>query len=106
MVVKFLAQFGWTVEPTPTEELKIKIPSEFDKVMNSYNELQKRQGLDLAKYRDREVTRYTFKVTNYPDYSGTVIANVIVYKNKVIGGDICSTDLTGFITGFNGKVKN
>ncbi|MBE6541002.1 MAG: DUF4830 domain-containing protein [Ruminococcaceae bacterium] len=101
-VIGFLAQFGWEVEPTPVEEVKIKIPGEFDKVMNSYNELQRKQGLDLSKYRDREVTRYTFKVKNFSDYNGTVMANVIVYKKKVIGGDICSTDVTGFICGFDG----
>lgn len=102
-VRNFLAQFGWEVSETPSEEIKIKIPSEFDKVMNSYNELQRNQGLDLAKYRGKEVTRYTFKVTNYADYKGTVMANVIVYKNRVIGGDICSSDVTGFISGFEGS---
>ena len=104
-IVKFLAQFGWEVEPTPLEEVTIKIPAEFDKVMNSYNELQRRQGLDLSKYRGREVQRTTYKVTNYPNYSGTVMANVIVYKNKVIGGDLCSSDVTGFIHGFEKNKK-
>lgn len=104
-VKAFLAQFGWEVEASPSEELKIKIPAEFDKVMNSYNDLQLNQGLDLSKYRGKEVTRYTFKVTNYPDYKGTVMANVIVYKNRVIGGDLCSSDVTGFIHGFEAKTK-
>ena len=101
--VKFLAQFGWDVEPEPSEEVTIKIPAEFDKVMNSYNELQRNQGLDLSKYRGREVQRFTYKVTNFPDYSGTVMANVIVYKNRVIGGDLCSSDVRGFICGFDGQ---
>ncbi len=104
-IVSFLAQFGWEVEPTPLEEVKIKIPAEFDKVMNAYNELQRNQGLDLSKYRGREVTRYTYRVTNYPDYKGSVMANVIIYKKRVIGGDICSTDVTGFIYGFAGNSK-
>ena len=99
-VSAFLEQFGWQVESTPLETIEIRIPSQFDKVMNAYNELQKHQGLDLARYKDKDVTRYTFRVTNYPDYTGTVYANVIVYKNKVIGGDICSADVTGFINGF------
>lgn len=102
-VRNFLAQFGWDVEAAPAEEVKIKIPAEFDKVMNSYNELQRNQGLDLSKYRGKEVTRYTFKVTNYEGYKGTVMANVIVYKNRVIGGDLCSSDVTGFISGFEGN---
>ena len=98
--IAFLAQFGWEVESAPLEEVKIKIPAEFDKVMNAYNDLQRSQGLDLSKYRGKEVTRYTFRVTNYPNYTGTVMANVILYKNRVIGGDLCSSDVTGFIHGF------
>lgn len=99
-VRKFLEQFGWEVSGAPLEQVSIRIPSQFDKVMNAYNELQKSQGLDLSKYRDKEVTRYTYQITNYPDYSGTVYANVILYKHKVIGGDVCSSDVTGFISGF------
>ncbi len=104
-VISFLGQFGWEVDPTPLEEVKLRIPDEFDKVMNSYNELQRNQGLDLSKYKGREVTRYTYLVKNYPDYSGSVMANVIVYKNRVIGGDICSSDIRGFICGFNPQIK-
>ena len=97
---EFLAQFGWEVEAEPLEVTKIRIPEEFDKVMKSYNELQRGQGLDLAKYRGKEVTRYTFAVTNYPDYKGTVMANVILWRGRVIAGDLCSSDVTGFIHGF------
>lgn len=101
-IVEFLAQFGWECEKTPLEEVKIRIPTEFDKVMNSYNELQRGQGLDLSKYRGNEVTRYTYRITNYADYDGEVMANVILYKNRVIGGDLCTSDVTGFICGFTG----
>jgi len=104
-VRNFLAQFGWETDSTPLEQLRIKIPGEFDKVMNAYNDLQLNQGLDLSRYKNKEVTRYTFKVTNYPDYKGTVTANVIVYKNRVIGGDVCSSDVRGFIHGFEKNAK-
>ena len=57
--VAFLSQFGWDVDTEPTEEVTMRIPAEFDKVMNTYNELQKRGGLDLSKYKGREVTRYS-----------------------------------------------
>ena len=96
----FLSQFGWTVDAEPTEVETVTIPAEFDKVYAAYNELQKAQGLNLAKYRGKDVTRYTFTVTNYADYEGTVLANVLVYRNRVIGGDICSADVTGFVHGF------
>ena len=99
----FLAQFGWEVDAAQTKTVQVTMPSEFDKVFTGYNELQKRQGLDLSKYRNKAVTRYTFVVTNYPDYEGTVYANVLVYRNRVIGGDICSADVTGFVVGFEGN---
>jgi len=99
--IKFLEQFGWTVEEEPCEEAEITIPDEFDKIMNSYNELQKRQGLNLTKYKKKTLTRYTYKITNYPNYSGTVYANIILYKNRVVAGDICSADVNGFIHDFS-----
>ena len=98
--VAFLSQFGWDVDVDPVEEVTMRIPAEFDRVMNTYNELQKRGGLDLSKYKGREVTRYSYNVRNYPDYDGTVTANVIVYKNRVIGGDVSSSDVSGFIGTF------
>ena len=99
----FLSQFGWTVDPTPVEVKTVTIPAEFDKVFAAYNEIQKAQGLNLTKYQKKDVTRYTFTVTNYPDYQGTVYANVLVYRNRVIGGDLCSADVSGFVQGFEKK---
>ncbi len=95
--VNFLEQYGWQVIETPTEECEITIPKEFDKVISSYNEIQKQQGLDLTKYSKKTAQRYTFKITNYPNYEGTVYANVITYRGKVIAGDICTADAKGFI---------
>ncbi len=102
--VAFLAQFGWETEEKAIETEQITVPDEFDKVYESYNTLQKKQGLDLSKYKRRDVMRYTYKVTNYPDYGKDVYANIIIYKNKVIGGDICSADVNGFIHGFDKEV--
>ena len=101
---EFLQQFGWETEDTEVESVTIKLPSEFDKIMTEYNELQKSQGLDLIKYKGREVERYSYKITNYPDYEGDVYGNIIIYRNRVIGGDICSADITGFIHGFTKPV--
>lgn len=98
--VEFLSQFGWEVAKNAKEEVEIQIPADFDKVMSSYNDIQKAQGLDLSKYKGKTVQRYTYEVKNYPDYDGTVYANIIIYKNRVIGGDICSADVKGFIQGF------
>ena len=99
-VIDFLSQFGWEVEQSPIEVKKVTIPAEFDKVFAAYNEVQKEQGLNLSKFKNKEVTRYTFAVTNYEGYEGTVWANVLVFRNRVIGGDLCSADVTGFVHGF------
>ena len=44
--------------------------------------------------------RYTYKITNYGEGEDTVYANILVYRDKVIGGDICSANVDGFIHGF------
>lgn len=98
--VEFLSQFGWSVNQTPVEEVEVSIPSEFDTVYIGYNDIQKAQGLNLAKYKGKEVVRYTYEITNYGDYEGAVYANLLVYRNKVVGGDVCSADPAGFIHGF------
>ncbi len=99
----FLKQFGWEVDMTTAQTVEVEMPESFDKVFSGYNELQKRQGLDLSKYTGKSVTRYTFTVTNYEGVEGTVYANVLVYRSRVIGGDLCSADVTGFVSGFEGQ---
>ena len=103
-VRSFLSQFGWETAENVLDRADVTVPEEFDPVYESYNELQKKQGYDLSKYKKKTVSRYTYKIENYEGYSGTVIADVIVYKNKVIGGDICSADVNGFIHGFSPDV--
>ena len=98
--VAFLARFGWQVEAEPREAVNVTVPEVFDNIFEGYNQLQVSQGLDLSGYRKKTVTRYTYTVTNYPDYDGEVVATLLVYRGRVIGGDICSTDPEGFIHGF------
>lgn len=102
-VEEFLAQFGWQVGAEPNESVDVTIPDTFDKIFSAYNQIQKQQGLDLSNYKRKTVKRYTYTVDNYPDYEGTVYANVLVYRGRVIGGDICSADVEGFIHGFEKK---
>lgn len=97
--IAFLAQFGWEVSAEPTESTTVTVPREFDKVFAAYNELQRTQGLDLTGYGGRTVERYTYTVTNYQGYEGTVLANLLVYRGRVIGGDICSAEQSGFLHG-------
>lgn len=97
--IDFLRQFGWEVDPKPIKEEEVLIPAQFDKVFSSYNEIQRAQGLDLSPYKKKCVNRYTYLVKNYPSYEGEVYVNILVYRNNVIAGDVCSADVNGFIHG-------
>lgn len=96
----FLAYFGWSCEAEPREAYAVTIPKKFDRVYENYNEIQCRQGYDLKKYRGKKVMKYAYRITNYEGYTGEVYANLLVYKNKIIGGDICAASLDGFMHGF------
>ena len=103
--INFLNQFGWEVNPEAVETVEIIIPKNFDAIYQKYNEVQKAQSLNLEKYRNKAVKRYTYEITGYAGFNGTVYANLLVYKNQVIGGDICSAELDGFIHGFDKNNK-
>lgn len=101
--VAFLSQFGWKVEDTPDLSEKVTIPGEFDSVFMNYNDLQKEQGLDLSRYRRKEADHFRYVITNYPGAEGKVYVNLLIYRGKVIGGDISSAAAGGFVAGFAGK---
>lgn len=97
--VNYLNALGWEVEKEAVEEQTVVIPREFSDVYANYNALQKAQGFDLSKYGGLEAMRYTYKVLNYPGATGTVVADIIVYRNEVIAGDVQSNALDGFMVG-------
>lgn len=65
-------------------EQQITIPDEFDEVYNKYNELQKQQGYDLSRYKGKECKKVRYRIAG----TDNMVADVIICKNKVIGGDI------------------
>lgn len=95
----FLMECGWAVDVQSEQEQQIHIPEQFTAVYEAYNELQLQQGYDLRDYAGLDCVMYTYAVTNYPDSSQTVLADLYVYKNRVIGGDVHSTNLDGFMVG-------
>ena len=102
---KFLSQYGWSVCGEVAEE-KVRIPVEFDSVLDKYNEIQKRQGMDLTKYRNKTLVRYTYEVANFYEVTGvryaeTVYVTILTYRNKVVAGDVCSASPEGFVVGLD-----
>ena len=93
-----IGQLGWQAEPKPVETVEVVIPKEFDEIYQNYNTLQKEQGLNLEKHRGKRCTRYTYVVLNHPAADGQgVRINLLVRSNKLIGGDVCSLGLDGFM---------
>ena len=98
--ILFLNAFGYNVVEKPVQIQEIIIPEVFSPDYEKYNEYQKLSGFDLSEYKNYRVKKYTYKVLDYSDSDDEVVANIIVYGDKVIGGDISSTVLGGFVHGF------
>ncbi len=100
----FISQFGWDVEKDPVEVSEIIVPTEFDEVYEKYNEIQKAQNLDMSLYAGKRVKRWTYAVNNYPGYEArknVIQLSLLVYEGTVVGGDVCSIELGGFMHGFD-----
>ena len=99
----FLEGRGWKVGEQAAEVKEIVIPAKFSEVYEQYNQLQKEQGYDLSHYRTNTVKQYTFKILNLKDETGTAFENaeahILVYGSKIIGGDVCSPELSGYMRG-------
>ena len=95
--VAFISQFGISVIPATCEEEEFRVPENFDRVISGYNEIRKKQGLDLTKYKNKKVTRYTYEAQNYNGRSENVFVNLVIYKGTVIACDVSSTSPDSFI---------
>lgn len=99
--VAFLASFGWEVAEEPVQTQEVRVPTEPNEVFQRYNELQLSQGYDLTQYSGKTLRRYVYTVTNYPAADGgPYYATVLVYKNEVAGGDVCSAAQNGVMHSF------
>ena len=96
---QFIADLGWQVGLQPTETVEVVIPKKFDEIYMKYNELQKLQGMDLYKKRGKRCTKYSYEVINHPNAKENVRLNLLVCGGKIIGGDVCSLELDGFMHG-------
>lgn len=103
---EFLKVLGWEVDSEPYEVADVLIPKKFDEVYARYNAIQKGQGLDLEKYRGKRCKRYAYLVHNHPSGEKTVRINLLVYGGKIVGGDVCSLGLDGFMHGLIVPVEN
>ena len=97
--IAYLQALGWEADPATETMQEIVIPRVFSGVFGDYNALQKQQGFDLSTYAGETCTAYTYRVTNYEGSTDTVLAQLFVYRNRVIGGAIHATAMDGFMHG-------
>ena len=97
--IDYLSAYGWQVSEEPLATQELLIPEEMDDSYNEYLALQNGQGFDLQKYAGKRVKRYTYEVLNYPTGETGVQANLLICKNTVIGGEVLSPQLDGFLHG-------
>ena len=96
---KYLASYGWMIDPNSEEARNVLLPKNFEGAVREYADMQTSQGYDFASYAGLECRQFTYTVTNYEGCSSTVYATLYVNGTRVIGGDIHSAEIDGFMHG-------
>ena len=96
--VAYLEALGWQVEPQPIETLDLQLQERLEGEWDAYAKLQKGQGLPFSEFAGQAVKRYTYTVTNYPEIPQGVQANLYLWGDQIIGGDVIFTGQGGFQT--------
>lgn len=97
-LIDYLESLGYEVSETVWKSREVVVPETFDKVYTEYNKLQKECGFNLEDYKGKEITLHTFAITNYKD-TPDVLCDLMVFKDKIIGGAIYTADVSGFMHG-------
>ena len=74
------------------------IPRVFSGVFSDYN-TPKSSRASTCPPAGETCTTYTYRVMNYEGSTDTVLAQLFIYRNRVIGGDIHATAMDGFMHG-------
>ncbi len=90
--IAYLNDLGWQVSPEAVRTEELMIPDSFDQSYAHYLALQSEQGFDLTRYCSKRVKRYIYDISNYPTGEAGMQAALLVYKNRIIGGQIQSAD--------------
>ena len=94
--VAYLQELGWEVVEEPVTTLQFLLPPQLKGDYVAYNDLQKSQGFDLEVCCGKQVTRYTYTVSNYPQRPDGVQLNLYVCEELPVAGDVVCTGADGF----------
>ena len=94
--IAYLQELGWEVVEEPVTTLQFLLPPQLKGDYVAYNDLQKSQGFDLEACCGKQVTRYTYTVSNYPQRPDGVQLNLYVCEELPVAGDVVCTGADGF----------
>lgn len=98
LIHNFYSSYGFTLSEKLISSETVILPHDLTPVYENYNKIQKKAGLDITPYLSKKVKRYTYEVTNFPfPTEQKVLANALIYKNKIIAADIMTSSLDGFM---------
>lgn len=67
---------------------EVYVPITFNEKYEQYNQLQKAQGLDLEPYKGEKCKLYMYLLADFKVENEQAFMSVMVYRDRVIGGDI------------------
>ena len=88
--IEYITSLGLNVEETCIYTKQIVIPKKFNDVYKEYNLLQSKAGFDLSNYKGKSAEVIAYKLKE----SETRVT-LIIYKDRIIGGDISSPEING-----------
>jgi len=95
----FLKDRGWQTAESFSEAV-IHLPETADATWKAYFSLQTENGFPMEAYVGRKIRHLSFRIENHPWGEG-VYANLYWCDGKIIGGDIMSPALDGFMHGLD-----
>ncbi len=96
-IENFAFQFSLKLSELYTQKI-VTIPYEFNHTYNKYNELQKKHGLDLSKYKGKECVLCMYSLKDEKKY-----LSIVVYKGRVIGGHLSTLEQDSTMYTFSGE---
>lgn len=91
-----LASYGWEVGEAPTCD-SVTLPEAFPSSYDGYLAVQAECGFHLEDYAGQTLLRCTWQVNNYPGWPDGVYADLLTLDGAVVGGDVRSSQLDGFL---------
>lgn len=93
--VSFIKGLNVDILEEPVEQKQIIIPEKFSDVYLKYNQIQLAAGYDLTLYKGKTADFFKYAT---PEENGEYrYVNIIIFNGKIIGGDISSAKINGFM---------